>query len=44
LPYLLKAAQLLPEDQQAQFGYGICLKDLERYEEANVVLKKVLEN
>lgn len=43
LPYLEKAAHLLPEDPQAQYGYGLCLKDLERYDEADPILKRVVE-
>ena len=43
LPYFEKAAQLLPEDPQALYGYGKCLLDLKRYDEADPVLKKVME-
>ncbi|SRR6056297_167559 len=42
-PYLEKAASLLPDDPQAQYGYGKCLKDLGHYDEADPVLKKVIE-
>ena len=43
LPYLEKAAHLLPEDPQTQYGYGLCLKDLKRYDEADPILKRVVE-
>lgn len=43
LPYLENAATALPEDPQAQYGYGLCLKELEKYDEADAVLKKVVE-
>ncbi len=41
--YFEKAADLLPEDPQAQYGYGKCLKDLGRYDEADIILKKAIE-
>ena len=43
IPYFEKAATLLPKDPQAQYGYGLCLKDLGRNDEADSVLKKVVE-
>ena len=43
LPYLEKAAMLLPDDQQTQYGYGLCLLELKKYDEADSVLKKVIK-
>jgi len=43
LPYFEKVAELLPGDPQTQYGYGLCLKELGRYDEADPILKKVAE-
>jgi tetratricopeptide (TPR) repeat protein len=42
LPYLEKAARLLPEDAQAQYGYGICLMKLNRYNDADFIMQTVI--
>jgi tetratricopeptide (TPR) repeat protein len=43
LPYLKKASQLLPEDQQAQYGMAFCLLQLGKPNEADPFLKKAIE-
>jgi Flp pilus assembly protein TadD len=40
LPYLERAAKLLPSDQSAQYMYGKCLKDIGSLADADRVLKK----
>lgn len=42
LPYLQKAAHLLPEDPQAQYGYGLCLMKLKKYDDADLTFRKVI--
>lgn len=42
LPYLKQATELLPEDQPAQYGLGLCLFQLERFAEADDVLKRTI--
>jgi tetratricopeptide (TPR) repeat protein len=43
LPFLERAAALLPEDQGAQYGYALCLSQLGRTEEADAILRTVIE-
>jgi tetratricopeptide (TPR) repeat protein len=43
LPFLERAAELLPEDQGAQYGYALCLSQLGRTEEADAILRTVIE-
>jgi Tfp pilus assembly protein PilF len=43
LPYLKKASQLLPEDQQAQYGMAFCLLQLGKPNEADPYFKKAIE-
>ena len=42
LGYLKQASELLPADQQTQYGYGLCLFKNNLFEEADVVLRKVI--
>jgi Tfp pilus assembly protein PilF len=42
LPYLKKAAELLPSDQSAQYLYGKCLMGIGNLENAETVLKKAV--
>jgi len=41
-PHLRRAAELLPDDQQAQYGYGLCLFDAGRVDEADAVLRRAM--
>ena len=43
LPYLKKAAEILPEDQQAQYGLAFCLLQLGKSSDADVALKKAID-
>ena len=43
LAYLEKAVELLPDDQQAGYGYALCLHQLGRFDEADSVLIRVIE-
>jgi tetratricopeptide (TPR) repeat protein len=43
LPYLKKASQLLPEDQQAQYGMAFCLLQLGKPNDADPYFKKAIE-
>jgi Flp pilus assembly protein TadD len=43
LPFLQKAADILPTDQQTLLGYGACLLRLGRKEEADSILTKCVE-
>jgi tetratricopeptide (TPR) repeat protein len=43
LPYLKKAAQILPEDQQSQYGLAFCLLQLGKQNEADPFFKKAIE-
>ena len=43
LAYLEKAAELLPDDQQAGYGYALCLHQLDRLDEADSVLIQAIE-
>jgi len=43
LPYLKKAAEVLPEDQQAQYGLGFCLLQLGKPSDADIALKKAID-
>ena len=43
LSYFEKAVELLPDDPQTQYGYGLCLKELGRYDEADPILKRIAE-
>lgn len=40
---LEKAARMMPDDQRAQYGYALCLLKLERNDEADPILKKVID-
>jgi tetratricopeptide (TPR) repeat protein len=42
LPYLKRAAKLLPSDQSAQYMYGKCLMEIGRPADADPVLKKAV--
>ena len=42
VPYLKQAAELLPSDQAAQYGYGQCLIESEDLADADRVLKKAI--
>src|SRR4030042_1715448 len=42
LPYLKRAAKLLPSDQPAQYTYGKCLMDIGSPADADPVLKKAI--
>ena len=42
LEYLKQASALLPADQQAQYGYGLCLFKANRLEESDAVLRRVI--
>jgi len=42
LPYLKRAAMLLPSDQSAQYAYSKCLMDMARSADADPVLKKAI--
>ena len=42
LDYLKQASELLPTDQATQYGYGLCLFKSDRFEEADVALRKVI--
>lgn len=43
LPYLMKATEILPEDQQAQYGLAFSLLQLDKLSEADVALKKAID-
>lgn len=43
LPYLEKAARLLPDDPQAQYSCGLCLFQLKRYSDAGPHFRQVIE-
>ena len=43
LPFLERAARLLPEDQAAQYGYADCLLQLGRTDDADPILVKVIQ-
>ena len=43
LSYLEKAAELLPENQEAQFGYALCLLENGKANEADAVFIKAIE-
>ena len=42
LPYLEKAAKLLPKDQQALYGYGLCLAKVNRTNHADEVFRRTV--
>jgi len=43
LPFLKRAAELLPNDQQAQYGYALCLAQTKEQEEADRIFKKAID-
>ncbi|SFF52883.1 Tetratricopeptide repeat-containing protein [Halobacillus alkaliphilus] len=43
LPYLLRAAELAPEDVDIQFQYGLCLAQNGQIEGAEQAMKRVLQ-
>lgn len=43
LPFLKRAAELLPNDQQAQYGYGLCLVKNGEEKEADRIFKKAID-
>ena len=43
LPFLKKAAEMLPNDQQAQYGYALCLLENDQSQEADGIFKKAIE-
>jgi tetratricopeptide (TPR) repeat protein len=40
---LEKAAHMMPSDQRAQYGYALCLLKLDRSDDADPILKKVID-
>lgn len=43
LPLLEKAAEMLPDDQQAQYGYALCLLENDQPQKADAVFIKAIE-
>jgi tetratricopeptide (TPR) repeat protein len=43
LPYLKRAAEILTDDQQTQYGYGLCLLQTGQSHEADAAFKKAME-
>ena len=43
LPFLEKAAEMLPDDQQAQYGYALCLLENDQPQKADAVFIKAIE-
>jgi tetratricopeptide (TPR) repeat protein len=43
IKFLEAAVKILPDDQQAQYGYGLCLFTLKHYAQADPVLIKAIE-
>ena len=43
LPLLKRAAELMPEDQAAQYGYGLALQETGDSNSANLIFKKVVD-
>ena len=43
-PFLEKAAKLLPDDQQTQYGYALCLMQMsDKQEKADAIFKKAID-